>query len=251
MIDSVAQRWDAFLGKIKTTSEELLDEGCRGCVELGTSNSGTTAMSNAWQGLRAETFALVDKIDSTWSEKVLQTFEAAGACDKELLKFEDRGRQLGRHLRYQLERKEIETFGEVGVYLLKRAQESLGKQFLCTQCGAALKIPEQIFRSQYVTCEYCTAVNTFEPGMDARMVENYCSHHLSRLAAIVEWDALQSAEQQYRDSRSKNQDVRFAVEKATRNYWQTYYSARARLVPDFEKDIERDVLSRVEALSQR
>lgn len=246
---AVTARWEAFLAKIEQAFAALMTEAREGCLDLARAGD-TTAMSNAWQGVRSEVFALSERIGTTWREKVAATFEASGVEGDQLQREEDRGHELTRTLLHQLERQEILIWGEAGELVLERARAEDGQSFKCTQCGAALPVPQRSFRSVHVVCEYCRAINTFEPGTRARMVEHFCGHHLSQRAALEPWEELKAVERRRRDARGEHPALQADLERAARAYWQTYFVARARLIPDFENDVERDVEARVRATTK-
>jgi hypothetical protein len=246
MSTEVHGRWNAFLGKIQGAFDELMVDARAGCLQLLDLNQlDPIAMTNAWMGIRAEVFALSDKIDNTWREKVSSAFEGTGLSSPEMHAEEMRGRRLGEKLRLAAERAEIQIFAEAGDKILAAAQATLKRGFLCTECGAELPIPQHFFRSVHVPCPYCRGVNTFEPGTQVRMIEHFCSHHLSQRAALTEWDALKAVEQRRRDTRGDTLEVLEALEVATRAYQTAYFRARAALIPEFEKDLERDIEARM------
>lgn len=239
------ERWNALLHKIETTTYAVLDEGHRGCFELGISEAGTVAMSNAWQGIRSEVFALVEKISQLWSDKVEAALQEEGLDSAALLEHETRGRQLTRQLLHQLERHEVVTFGTVAQALVDRARASQSRTFRCTHCGSPLVIPARVFRSLHLQCRHCSTLNTFEPGSELRHIENFCGHHLSQHAALAEWEAMKAAQDFRRDTRGETKEAQRRIKESTERYWRAYYTARAELIPDFAKDVERDVAARV------
>jgi hypothetical protein len=204
-------------------------------------------MSNAWGGVRAEALALADKIDDTWCAKVEAAFTAAGVDSDEADAERARGRALATRLRLAAERAEIEIFAAAADRVLAAAQVTLQRGFRCTECGAALPIPEHVFQSVHVTCSYCRGVSTFEPGSQVRMVEHFCSHHLSQRAALAEWDARKAVEQRRYDTRGDTIEVLRALEAATRAHHTAYFRARAQLLPHLLGDLERDIESRMRA----
>lgn len=240
----VVTRWDAFLSKIEGAFEEMLSDARLGCLELARANE-TVAMSNAWQGVRSEVFALTERIGTTWQRQVQAAFEQSGLEGAALHAQEERGRMLERSMLHRFERKEIELYGEAGEFVLDRARNEEGREFKCTQCGAALPLPARALRSVHVTCEYCRAVNTFEPGSHVRAVEHFCGHHLSQRAALEQWEAMRAAERLRRDTRGETPEVGAELERTTRAYWQAYFAARAQLLPELEQDVAREVEARM------
>lgn len=248
-MSEVSVRWATFLSKIEAAFETLMRDGRAGCLSLAGSHS-TVAMSNAWQGVRAEVFALVEKIDSTWRDKVEAAFTGEGIEGSALLEQEQRGRDLGHVLLHRLERCEIEVFGEAAEAVLSDARvEAATTAFTCSQCGARLPKPEHLFNAVQVNCEHCRAVNMLEPGTLARMVEHFCAHHLSHRAALPQWELMTAAHRVRRATRGESPEIRAQIEVATRAYWRAYFTARATLVPMPSERIELEVNSRLRGLS--
>lgn len=247
MSTEVHARWNAFLDKIQGAFDDLMRQGRAGCLELlRASELDPTAMSNAWQGIRAEMFALDEKIGNTWREKVQGAFDAAGVARNDAYAEEARGRELGRRIRHAFERHEIELFGEGGDLIYAAATRALDKAtFRCRECGADLPMPEKFFRALNVSCAFCRRVNTFEPGSEVRMIEGYCAHHLPQRDALAEWEALKEVERRRHDTRGDKIEILRALEAATRAYLTAYYRARAALIPDFGKTLELDIESRM------
>ena len=141
-------RWAAFLDKIQGAYTDLMAEATVGCLAVLEANTlEPTAMSNAWSGIRAEVFALTDRIGSTWSDKVEAALESAGASSAELLEQEALGRALAQKLPFDLERTEIELYADAATAILSAATLTLQQAFHCTQCNAQLPVPTKIFRS--------------------------------------------------------------------------------------------------------
>jgi len=242
----VRARWAAFLQKIEGAYTDLMAEATVGCLAVLEANTlEPTAMSNAWNGIRAEIFALTERIGTTWREKVEAAFESAGAAPAELLEQEAVGRALGQKLMFELEKTEIELYADAATVILSSASAVLQRSFHCTQCNAQLPVPSKIFRSVHVTCEFCRSVNTFEPGSQVRMIEHFCAHHLSHRAAHGAWLDLKHTERERRETRGDTIENLRALESATRMYWASYFTARATLVPDLEKDFEKDLQGRM------
>jgi len=199
-------------------------------------------------GIRAESLALSRKIDDIWTEKVEPAFEQARVLDQVVDAQAERGRQLARQIDLECEQKEMEIFAEVADRVLAAARAVLAKGFACKQCHAQIPIPKQVFRSTHVTCSFCSASNTFEPGTQVRMTEGFCAHYLSQRAALREWTELKEAEERRRRARGEPPEVMQALREATRRYWTAYYTHRATLVPEYSKDLQRDIDSRLRSV---
>jgi transcription elongation factor Elf1 len=241
MAHQLVDRWDAFLGKIKGRFEELIAQAREGCpVLLEAASLDTVPMSNAWTGIVQQIHSLRQKIDDTWSDKVEEPMEDAGLGDDVIDAQRDKGEKLDDWMEREVEREELSIFASAADRIHAEAQKILAQAFKCTQCKAALPVPEKFFRSAHVTCEYCNTVNTFEPGSLVRGVEHFCSHYMARRATWREWVAMADAEQQVRSARDETIEMLRIQEEATRAYWRAYLTKRAEIVPAYAESLEKD-----------
>ncbi len=248
MSDELHQRWQTFRQKIRAQFDQLMREATAGCLDLlDLSALDPTAMTNAWSGIRAEVHALGQRIDTVWDDKVEPAFRAAGLGEDEIDRAQALGRELDAALDLEVEAQEIELFAAAADRILAAARVEMARDFGCTQCGAKLELPPQVFRAVNVTCAFCGSVNTHEPGTRVRQVEHFCAHHLSQRAALREWRALRDLERQRRGLRGERIDNLRALEQSWRRYWEVYFRARAALVPAYAPDLQRDVDGRMRA----
>jgi hypothetical protein len=239
-------RWEGFIAKIKERFEQLMAEAREGCLGLLDLNGlDPQAMGNAWTGMTNQVHVLREKVEEIWRIKVEPSLEQAEAAADIVDRECDRGRDFADWMDRQCERTEVEIFAAAADHRLVAARKAMDKGFRCTQCSAELPIPEAFFRSVNVTCQYCSRVNTFEPGTQVRAVEHFCAHHLSRRAALGPWDELKDVERRRRKTRGDRIDILRAYGRANRDYWKAYYGARADLIPAYQQDLEADIDSRI------
>ena len=159
----------------------------------------------------------------------------------------ERERAKGAALCHRFERAklraEIRVFGDAARKILARARENLARTFLCTQCRAPLPISDRFFRSRHVPCPHCNTVNTFVPGTDVLSVEPFCCHRLAQVAAEAPYFAWLDAEEEMNQGDAP--EAVAAAERALRAYQTAYLRARIEIVPEYEKDFEKDLAGRM------
>lgn len=236
MADDARTRWHAFLGKIEARHAELLDgarEALPGLVPA--SGFDLQPFSVAMMAVRAQCIGLAQKIDQTFSASAEAALEAA---DLDTGPEQARGHALSWRLELALRTAEVEISGAAADVVVARAMEVLGSTFKCTRCGAALAVPRTSFRASYVACTFCSAVNTFEPGIEVRQVEHFAVPALVDRATWALHRTFLEAEQAWRSQRG---DVgRDALVARYLQWVDAWLAARVRLLPHLEKDLAAD-----------
>lgn len=234
------QRWDAFLAKLEQRHEETLAQAAEGCAMLLDLNAlDPLPMSNAWSGVESQLHELSEKVEQTFSEKVEPILEEAEdwpALERE----RDKGIALQRAFERARQRAEIRVFADAARKILARAKENLARTFQCTQCRAPLPVSDRCFRSSHVPCPHCNTVNTFLPGTEVTSVEWFCVHRLAQAEAEELYFGWHDAEEAMNDSDEAPEAVA-AAERALHAYTTAYLRARIAIVPEYEKDFEKDL----------
>ena len=246
MTQQVMARWDAFLAKLQQRHSDLMAEAVEGCQMLHLQASlDPGAMTNAWQAIEVRAKNLGSKIDDTWSDKVEEAFEDVGASSA----VEDRERAKGEALYDRLEvetgRTRVSIFADAARRIAERARHEQSTEHNCTQCGAALAIPEGTTRAINISCAQCSSVNTYEPGTWARMVEGYCVHPLVEEATWDHTMAVRQAESRRNAARHETLELIQAHEQAMINQNLAYFRTRASLFPVFAGDENEYVQGRM------
>jgi hypothetical protein len=218
-------RWGAFLEKLGQRVDETLGQAEEGCAMLLDVNAlDPQPMTIAWMAIENQLRELMEKVDQTWEQKVAAPLED-----------DSREHAKGVRLRRETEQKknavELRIFGDAARKIFEQARVELSKDVKCAQCGAAIALGQAFFRSRHLTCPHCNNVNTFVPGATIAAVEYFCCHHLARQKTIGLYDAWIAAEG---SDRSR-------AEAALREYTTAYLRARIELVPELEKDFEKDL----------
>ncbi len=248
-IEAARKRWKSFLSKIEERFGEITRHAEDGCLQmLDLANLDYLPMNNAWIGVSAQLRALIDKIENTWDASVSDVFEEAYDDDDPdgdaALEFRS-GEELTARLEREMARVEADVYEKAAVKLIEAAKAELTKDFACTQCQATLPIQENIFRSYFVTCQYCGTVNTFEPGTKVRQVESVCADWI---AAADAFDEEMTMHQLMDDVHGAPAGMLQQLEEATKTYWTKLYGKRAELVPAFAASREKDIAARMRAL---
>ena len=234
-------RWDAFLAKLAQRARDTLAEAEQGCVGLLDLNDlDPLPMSNAWTAIENQLRELGAKVEQTWAEKVEPALEAAGWSAERTEAERGKGGAYLRGVEREQAALELRLFAGAARRILEQAKANLARDFACRQCGAPLKVSDRFFRSRQVPCPFCSSVNTFVPGAQVAAVEHFCCHHLAREKTQGLWDAWMASETAMR-SRSDDAAARQTAERALREYTEAYLRARIEIVPEFEKDFERDL----------
>ena len=244
------QRWDGLLGKIRERALETLAQAEAGCgMLLDLNNLDPQPMTVAWGAIENQLRELGTRVDTTFREKVEPTLEAEGEDDGGRIAAAERGKgeAFARWLERERETVATRIFAAAAQKIFAQARATLGKDFRCTQCQAALPLSDRFFRARHVPCAYCNRVNTFVPGTQVAAVEFFCCHYLARDKVKDLWFAWLEAEERMRASRADQDDVRAlitAAEQALVAYTTAYLRARIEIVPEYEKDFAKDLEGR-------
>jgi hypothetical protein len=240
------ERWTAFLDKVEAHVRDLLARAAPALPLLvDLKQFDTTPFANALTAVRLQAGEAIRRIETTWSQKASATLlealegepDAPAQLEAELQRGEERRWQLERLLREA----EVNIAAEAARKLLAEAQRVLAQRFACSQCQAALPLRQQFFRSYYVTCSYCNTVNTFEPGLTARMVEHFAVHALAEAGAQPEYFRHLDAEQR--------KNARPLAERiaAYRTYVDKYLEARLSYLPEDRANLDVDRQAKLDA----
>lgn len=246
-MNDVIARWDKFLASIESRLQEVLAEARQGCAMLlQQSDHDTMAMSTAWTAMEIRAKALAGKVSETWDEKVEPAFEQADASPPSIAAQREKGHALMRRIDLEVERTRIEVFATAAREVWQRAVAEVPRTLACTQCAAEFPSPQSIVAVN-VTCQYCKAVNTFEPGMRARMIEHFCAHPLSEEASWDHWIAMREAEARFHAQRDPQIADFKAYEAAQIAYWRRYLEVRAGMLPHLAPALEADLRGKLQA----
>ncbi len=245
---ALVAKWDAFLEKIDTRFNESLVHAEEAVFDnLEESDYDMLPTERTWSGIKSQILGLREKINTTFKENVEpQMLEYVERWD--LIDQDQKGIQLGESFFPRIARFEIILEGEISQKFYDHAIQLLNEDFHCTQCSGKLEVKKDIFRSHYVSCDYCNTVNTFTPSGKiaeiAWVVENIVKHK-----ALKEWDEKVKAHDVCKDFRSLADDEdKSALKLAYENwelkenaFWTTYFTERAAFLPEYKETIAHDV----------
>jgi hypothetical protein len=239
-MQDVIARWDGFLTKIKGRFEQIMEESRQGCgMLLQQANLDTMAMGNAWTGMESRAKDLEMKVNDTFNDSVEQAFDDLDAPGEVVDREREKGLALSRWMEREREKTNLEIFSNAAQQLWERGAQEQREGFNCTQCGGQLEVPHAV-QAVNVTCPYCSAVVTFEPGTHLRMAAGFV-HFLAALKCWDGWIAWQDAEHSLHEERNPKIDHFKALEHAQINYWRAYLQAQAEWLPDKAPLIETDL----------
>ena len=158
----MSERWDTFIGKVRTRLAEVLEEANAGLDDLiATEVIDLGPVSAATNEVKGRLFGLRDKIDP-----------ARQKLEAELnLGDEEKGRALETEILSAIEVFEAQTQTKYRARLTGLAHAELKqRKLVCSKCAAPLPEPAVPHRVENVTCAHCDAVNTVRPGLAMAML---------------------------------------------------------------------------------
>lgn len=245
----LVEKWDVFLEKMNTRFEESINHAEEAVLEnLVESDFDILPTTRAWQGMKSQLRDMTDKIDDTFDNKVKPQMEKYKE-EWELMDQDQKGTELSESIYERIERYEMLIEGKVGQTFYDHAIQLLNEDFNCTQCSAKLEVKKDIFRSHYVSCEYCNTVNTFTPNTKIAEIRGYAIDNIAKLNAINEWDAYRKSQNDFhgiRPPHGEEDKTEYTEgfkkrEETERTYWTKYFTERSLMLPEYKEKIEHDV----------
>lgn len=156
-------RWDSFLSQIESRFNQSLHQAEEASFELlQASDYDYEQTMQAFMGIKGQIQNLIQKIDATWQQKVRPQMQAAFK-NSDWVAEGKKGGELSAKLWVRLRHFELVLEGKLAQIYYDQAIKIAAADFHCSQCSAKLQINKRIFRAQYISCDYCDTVNTFEP----------------------------------------------------------------------------------------
>ena len=239
MANETIQRWSTFLEKIEARFHDLMKEAEAGCAQLfDARDHDPTAMGNAWSAIEVRAKDLRSKISDTWHAQVDDALDDAPPAIR--VRERERGEGLEHRIDVGLEATRLRIFADAARKLWTRALAERPTSLQCTQCGAALPMPETI-RAVNVPCGYCHALVGWEPGTRLRMIEHFSVPILCDEAAWNQWLARREAEQNRRGPHGDDFAQLRAHVHAEIAYHRAWLEARARMLPEHAAQLDADL----------
>lgn len=230
------ERWSAFVGKVRGRFDQVAEETRQGCMALLVQcDDDPGAMTNAFTAMERRLMGLESKVQDTFDERVAP--EVGGSLFDRL---DAIGRQAVATMERDRERLRIDVYAAAARRIWQRARAEQVDQVVCPQCSAAVPVPET-FQSIHVRCGHCDGLVTFEPGSRLRAVQGYVVHPLAQEAAWDAWVAKEAAQNRLDGARGEPRALVEALEAAEIGYWRAYLTARARMMPNLARDLDKDL----------
>ncbi|GEM_PF-954757 len=244
----LVDKWDAFLKKIDSRFNESLVHAEEAIMDnLVESDYDMLPTERAWGGIKSQLQDLSKKIEKTFKKNVkpqmLAYVERGDIIDQD-----QKGTLLGDSFYTRIERFEIILEGKIAQKFYNHAIQFLNEDFQCSQCSAKLEVKKDIFRSHYVSCDYCNTVNTFTPN-DKIAEIRWVIENIAKYKALGEWDQKIKAHKACKNIPSLSEkedktDLKIAYdywEVKEKDFWTKYFTERAAFLPEYEESIEHDV----------
>jgi RNA polymerase-binding transcription factor DksA len=183
------QRWFAFLDKLEIKMEELCMASIPELKEMLATDDDIykRAFQRVYAGVNGQLDHIREKARDTFEEKISDVYATLSAgvsvlhphhdllddfrnsCgDRYHREFEEKYQ----HWRNQLEKTQERDL-EVEYEKILSEFEAIKNKFHCKQCGGNITIEKLFFMETYISCPHCQTQNTFEPGTQARMLQNF------------------------------------------------------------------------------
>lgn len=158
----LVSRWNEFLDKIETRFNESLEQVEEALIsQLIESDYDYNTCISSMGSMLAQIRLLTEKISETWDKKVRPKIykldeDLTYDLDKKNSKLEDK-------LYYKMEPFERKVEAKMSQLFYDHAIATASKNYQCSQCNAPIEIEKDLFKAQYVNCQFCSTANTFEP----------------------------------------------------------------------------------------
>lgn len=245
---TLVTKWDAFLEKIKTRFKESLVNAEEAILDnLVESDMNMDSTLTALQGVKAQLRDFKEKIETTFEENVApQMLEYIERVD--LINQKRKGTLLKKHLEETITYFDIILKGKASQKIYDYGIKLFNETFRCSQCSAKVEVKKDIFRSHYVSCDYCNTINTFTPNTKIKQA-GWVVDFIAKYKAIKELDNMDLAEKQYKQLGVYygNEDVtqkKIALQKreeTEREFWRKYFEERCALSPEYKETLEYDI----------
>jgi len=238
-------RWDSFLKKIEARFNESLKQAEEACLsQLVETDYDYFTVQKTWMGIKSQIYNLIQKIDTTWHDKVEPEMRALGDfwTDESF-----KASELNDKLSIELDTFQTLLEGKIAKAFYDHAITISNKDFSCTQCNAKLEIVKDLFRSQYLTCQYCQAVNTFEPETKYLQIGWGIIESIIKVECLPEYEVMEKALEAIHQLRHPVKD-KALEETLWQNYKMLYFDyhrkffkRRIEMKSDEEKRYDEDM----------
>lgn len=235
-------RWKNYLQKIEQRFDQSLQQAEETCKDLLIeSNYDYYEVMKTWMGIKAQIYDITKSVTQTWEQKVYPQLRLHTNFDlpKELHESDFTYFLITRleHFERNLEADLSQTFYDYAI-------QSANQQYSCTQCHSPLAIKSNVFRSHYVTCNYCQATNTFTPDTKyAQIGGNIIDNIVAKKCELL-YQKMQASLVNIQNQRPPVAEQFWEKYKTDYfNYYETFFTERIKLNDDakdrFDADMQR------------
>lgn len=182
---ALVDRWDGFLGKIKSRYQEVLEQSKDPLKEvIGGLEYDSIIIHNVLNGLKYQSEGqLSKKIEESW-EKMENELENIGIDFDHILKIKDKNWALTEWMRDDFERFSIRTFADAARQIEKNIHAAVDPNQIhnCVSCGDQLQVETFSFQAVNTKCPGCGTINTYEPDGRIRQLEGVYSSFADEFA---------------------------------------------------------------------
>lgn len=244
--EALIKRWDGFLNKIEERFNESLQQAEEACLDqLVESDYDYTTVLKTWMGIKAQIYNLIQKIDETWHQKVEPEMRAVGGdfwTDESF-----KSSELNDKLSLELDKFQTILEGKISKQFYDHAIQVSNKDFYCTQCNGKLEVVNDLFRDQYITCNYCQTVNTFQPEVKYLQIGWGIIDNILKAELLPDHQHVEKAVEAIHNQRRPIQD-KALEEKLWQdyktvffNYHEKFFKKRIEMKSDEAKRYEADM----------
>lgn len=188
-LEESQERWFVFLDKMESKLEELCTAAIPELKEILETDDDIykRTFHRVYAGIQGQLDHIREKARDTYEAKIVREYENLNDSVSVLsphheLLTDFRTVCSGRYNvhfenQYDYWRNQIEKTQERDLELeyqkIVSEFESIKNKFSCKQCGGNITIEKIFFMETYLNCTYCQTQNTFEPGTQARNLQNF------------------------------------------------------------------------------
>lgn len=225
-LQETRERWFTFLDKLEDKMEELCTAAIPELRDLLVNDDDMYKRTflKVQAGVKGQLDHIRKKAADTFDEKVNNVFYRVEAATSVL----DGNYSLLHDFRTACSDRYHHTFEEKWQLWYERLNETAVQdregeyrailtdfqnnqdKFSCKQCGSPIRIEKIFLISTYITCPHCQTQNTFEPGTQARNLQNI-ARELAEQRTVHLYKAYQQEEALERELYHKNHELKLSI----------------------------------------
>jgi len=170
------ERFFVFITKLEDKLKEFAEAAIPELIEMN--NTDTDEFKRAYLSMKSAVLgqleSIMGKANEVMEEKIINSpfassdcyYELRNQCYGKMRQLEDSYHQY----REKIAATHKEDYESKYQKILDE-YEAVKNKFHCTQCGSPIAIEKIYFTTSYITCPACGTKNTFDPGSQAKMLE--------------------------------------------------------------------------------